>query len=82
MSAGLQPPLPLHPPPLQSLKRARRVEFKAGAVILDTAASHTTLVLLMEGLATFKFSNREARWPGWRVAARHPCRQQRCCRLW
>lgn len=62
--AELHPPLAPSPALCQSLKRARRVEYKAGAVILDTDASHTTLVLLMEGLATFTFSNRDVGWSG------------------
>ena len=57
--------LPSRPPatPQQSLKRAQRAEFGAGDVILDSPACHTTLVLLVDGLATFTFKDAQARVP-------------------
>lgn len=54
---------------VQVLKRAQRVEFRSGDVILDSQACHTTLVLLVEGLAKFKFMDGQAskggQWAVW-----------------
>lgn len=53
---------------MQVLKRAQRVEFRSGDVILDSQACHTTLVLLVEGLAKFKFMDEQAS-NGWRAGS-------------
>ncbi|PRW45226.1 blood vessel epicardial substance isoform X1 [Chlorella sorokiniana] len=45
----------------QVLKRAQRAEYQAGEVILDSTACHTTLVLLVEGLATFTFKDEQGK---------------------
>lgn len=40
-----------------SMKRARLERFKAGEVVLDADGSHSTLMLLVEGLATYRMDD-------------------------
>jgi hypothetical protein len=49
-----------HPAPLQSFKLARLARYKAGQTILDGDASHSTLMLLVEGLAAYRVTERKA----------------------
>lgn len=59
------PPMHTHALPLlQSTKRARFVRFKAGEEILSAAATKCTLMLLVEGLATYRMEDDKVCWAG------------------
>lgn len=44
----------------QTVKHSRRAQFKAGEVILGPSDAHTTLMLLLEGFATYTFKDPQA----------------------
>lgn len=49
---------------LQSIKYARRQAFHKGSVIMRPEAARTQLMLLAQGLASYSFSDAEARGAG------------------